>query len=134
MNKNYEYPPILYKSHHFMLTSSVRFFISSHGRRRDEIEISKLIGATNAFIRRPFLYSGLQQGLLGGIVAVLLVSISLALLADPIRDLAELYDAELAVGGLNARGAASLAIVGATLGWAGAWLAVSRHLREIEPA
>ena len=101
--------------------------------RRDEIEVSKLIGATDAFIRRPFLYSGLQQGLLGGGVAVLLVILGLTLLAAPLSELAGLYDADLGTRGLSLRAACLLALTGGSLGWAGAYVAVSRHLREIEP-
>lgn len=102
--------------------------------RREEIEVSKLVGATDAFIRRPFLYSGLQQGLLGGLLAVLLINVGLWSLAAPLRDLAGLYDNAALVLEFSARAALVLLLFGGLLGWAGAWLAVGRHLREIEPS
>lgn len=101
--------------------------------RREEIEIKKLIGATDAFIRRPFLYFGLWFGLLGGVLAWLLVSASLAALSGPVRRLAVLYDSSYQLAGPGlANGAALLAISG-LLGLLGAWLAVRRRLAEIEP-
>ncbi len=101
--------------------------------RRDEIEVSKLVGATDGFIRRPFLYSGLQQGLLGGLLAVLVIYIGLWLLASPLRELAALYDDLALAPHFSARAALVLILFGGLLGWGGAWLAVGRHLREIEP-
>lgn len=101
--------------------------------RRAEIEVSKLIGATDAFIRRPFLYTGLWYGVGGGIAAWLLVSAALWLLHDPVRYLAGLYGSGFALHGLDTGGVLTLLAAGAALGWAGSWLAVSRHLGEIEP-
>ena len=101
--------------------------------RRDEIEITKLIGGTNAFIRRPFLYTGTLQGLLGALLAWLLVGLGLLLLADPIDNLAGLYGSRFEAENLGIL--ASLALIGAggLLGWLGSRLAVGRHLRAIEP-
>jgi cell division transport system permease protein len=101
--------------------------------RRPEIEITKLVGATNAFIRRPFLYDGLWYGLLGGLIAWLLISISLLLLQGPVAELAGLYDSQFDLAGLSFGG--SLVVLGGSglLGLAGAWLAVGRHLAAIEP-
>jgi len=102
--------------------------------RRTEIEVSKLIGATDRFIRRPFLYYGAGYGLTGGVLAWLLVSLSLGLLAAPVRHLAGLYGSEFALNGEGLSGALLLLAGGALLGWLGAWLAVARHLRDIEPS
>lgn len=101
--------------------------------RRPEIEITKLVGATNAFIRRPFLYDGLWYGLLGGLIAWLLIALSLGLLQGPVAELAGLYDSRFDLAGLSLDG--SLAVLGgsALLGLLGAWLAVGRHLAAIEP-
>ena len=101
--------------------------------RRDEIEITKLIGGTNAFIRRPFLYTGTLQGLLGALLAWLLVGLGLLLLAGPIDNLAGLYGSRFEAENLGIL--ASLALIGAggLLGWLGSRLAVGRHLRAIEP-
>lgn len=101
--------------------------------RRDEIEINKLIGATDAFIRRPFLYFGFWFGLLGGAFAWLLVTASLLALAGPVRRLAVLYDSSYALAGPGWRNGAALLALSAVLGLLGAWLAVRRHLAEIEP-
>jgi cell division transport system permease protein len=102
--------------------------------RRQEIEITKLVGATNAFIRRPFLYDGLWYGILGGLIAWLLITLSLLLLQGPVADLAGLYDSQFDLAGLSLGG--SLVVLGGSglLGLAGAWLAVGRHLAAIEPA
>ncbi len=102
--------------------------------RRDEIEITKLIGATDAFIRRPFLYSGLWYGLLGGIIAWLLITVSLKLLSAPVERLSLLYDSTFILHALDFTTSFKLLLISALLGWLGSWLAVSRHLREIEPS
>jgi cell division transport system permease protein len=101
--------------------------------RRDEIEITKLVGATDAFIRRPFLYTGLWYGLLGGIVAWLLVNISFWLLQGPVKQLSALYYSQFELMTLDVVSSLLLLLSGALLGLSGAWLAVSRHLREIKP-
>jgi cell division transport system permease protein len=102
--------------------------------RRTEIEVSKLIGATDRFIRRPFLYYGAGYGLTGGVIAWLLVSLSLALLGGPVTRLAGLYGSEFSLTGAGLSGTALMLAGGALLGWLGAWLAVARHLRDIEPS
>ncbi len=102
--------------------------------RREEIEVQKLIGATDAFIRRPFLYSGLWHGLGGAVMAWLLVNISLMFLSAPVRHLSLLYDSKLALQGTGVAVTLLLFIAGMGLGLLGAWLAVGRHLRDIEPA
>lgn len=101
--------------------------------RRDEIIVIKLIGGTDAFIRRPFLYSGFWYGVFGGILAFALVNGAVAVLSNPVEHLAGLYRSEFELGGLDVAGAASVLLVSITLGLAGSWLAVGRHLREIEP-
>lgn len=100
--------------------------------RRTEIEIITLIGGTRAFIRRPFIYSGLLQGLLGAVIAWLLVNLSLSLLTAPIQRLASLYHSQFSLVGLGLPGGIALLISGALFGWLGSYLAVTRHLREIE--
>jgi cell division transport system permease protein len=102
--------------------------------RQTEIEVMKLVGATDGFIRRPFLYSGLVLGTLGATTAAVLISAGLWLLARPIRELATLYASDFALSGLTLAGFGTLVGGGALLGWAGAWIAAARHLRAIEPA
>lgn len=99
--------------------------------RRTEIEIVTLIGGTPAFIRRPFLYSGLLQGLFGAIIAWLLVNLSLGLLSNPIQHLSNLYNSQFRLEGLKSAAVFALLIGGALFGWLGSRLAVARHLREI---
>ncbi len=101
--------------------------------RRDEIVITKLIGGTDAFIRRPFLYTGFWYGLLGGLVALLLVQASLWVLAGPVNNLAGLYNSSFRLGGTDLFTLAALLLGGLLLGLCGSWLAVGRHLRSIEP-
>lgn len=96
--------------------------------QRDEIEVASLIGATPAFIRRPFLYYGAMLGLLGGAAACGLVAVALHLLNDGLAELARLYGSEWTLRPLGARDVASLLVFAASLGWVGAWLSVSRHL------
>ena len=101
--------------------------------RRDEIEITKLIGGTNAFIRRPFLYTGTLQGLLGALLAWLLVGLGLLLLTEPINNLAGLYGSQFEAENLGILATLALISAGGLLGWLGSRLAVGRHLRAIEP-
>jgi len=101
--------------------------------RRTEIEVVKLVGGSDAFIRRPFLYMGLCYGLSGGFVAMLTIGLSLVALASPVRALAGLYGSNFDLQGLRPEQALLLLGAGAVLGWAGAGLATARHLRAIEP-
>lgn len=101
--------------------------------RRAEIEVTKLIGASNAFIRRPFLYSGMLYGLGGGALAWLLLALGRWSLAGPTERLAAAYASPFQLQGLGAGETALLILAGAALGLLGAWVAVGRHLREIEP-
>ncbi len=101
--------------------------------RRDEIEVIKLIGGTDGFIRRPFLYEGVLQGLVGAAGAWIVVHTTLVLMADPIRRLASLYASGYELRGLGLLASLGLLAAGGLLGWTGSWLAVGRHLRAIEP-
>jgi cell division transport system permease protein len=101
--------------------------------RREEIEVAKLIGATDAFIRRPFLYFGLTQGLLGGIAAWLLVAGSLLLLNHQVGTLTQLYASNFSLQHLSPGDSVTLLGFSAYLGWLGAWFSVSQHLWQIEP-
>jgi len=102
--------------------------------QREEIEVSKLIGATDAFIRRPFYYAGLLQGLAGGALALVLVGATLALLNREVRPLAESYGSDFRFAFLPAGDAMAFLAFAALLGWLGAHLSVSRHLKAIEPS
>ncbi len=102
--------------------------------RREEIEVSKLIGASDAFIRRPFLYTGMWYGAMGGILAWVITQISLHLMASPIHRLAILYFSDFRLSGLGVRNTLLLILLSCLLGLVGSWIAVSRHLKEIEPS
>lgn len=102
--------------------------------QRDEIEVSKLIGATDAFIRRPFYYAGLLQGLAGGLVALAIVALALALLNGQVGVLAESYGSDFRFRFIALHDAAAVVAFAGLLGWTGAQLSVERHLRGIEPS
>jgi cell division transport system permease protein len=102
--------------------------------RRDVIQVSKLIGASNAFIRRPFLYTGMWYGLCGGLMAWLLIAISLGIMAQPLERLATLYQSSYQISSLSAGDISMLILISCLLGLGGSWLAVGRHLSEIEPS
>lgn len=101
--------------------------------QRDEIEVSKLIGATDAFIGRPFFYLGLLQGLAGGTVAIAIVWGGLALLNVEVRALAESYGSEFRFAFLSLDHTLAVLLFAGLLGWLGAFMSVSKYLREIEP-
>jgi cell division transport system permease protein len=102
-------------------------------QRRPEIEVTKLVGGSNAFVRRPFLYAGVFYGLGGALLAVLIVFGGLTYLDQAVGDLSSQYGNRFHVEGLGGRGFGILAGVGAGLGWLGALVSTGRHLRHIEP-
>ena len=102
--------------------------------RRESIEVSKLIGASDAFIRRPFLYTGVWYGISGGLLAWLLISVSLGIMQEPVQKLASLYHSSYELTGLSGGDMAQLIGISCLLGLGGSWLAVGRHLSEIEPS
>ena len=97
-----------------------------------EIEVARLIGATDAFIRRPFYYYGALQGAFGGLLAAGLVLLALRLLAGPVGELAELYGGGFVLAMPNPLQVASFAGAGAFLGWLGAQLSVSLSLKQFD--
>ena len=101
--------------------------------RYQEIIVTKLIGATNAFIRRPFLYGGLWYGLLGGIVSWLIVELGYLSISEPISRLNLLYQTELNVVTFSFQEFIILIASSTLLGLAGSWVAVAKHLNQIEP-
>lgn len=101
--------------------------------RREEIEVTKLIGASNAFVRRPFLYTGVWYGLAGALLALGLVRYGLFALEEPITRLSGLYSSPFSALALDLRESLTIAGAGVALGLAGSWLAAARHMRRIEP-
>jgi cell division transport system permease protein len=101
--------------------------------RRDEITIIKLVGGSDAFVRRPFLYTGLWYGLGGGLLALVMVLVLLFCLSGAVASLASSYQSDYSLQGLGFSGSLLLVLTGTLVGWLGAWLAVGRHLGAIEP-
>lgn len=102
--------------------------------RRQEIEVTKLVGGSNAFVRRPFLYSGVWYGVGGAIVAWLLSAVVVGILRTPIDRIAGLYGSSFEIHGLDWRATLVLAGTAVALGWSGSYISASRHLRDIEPS
>lgn len=101
--------------------------------RRDEIEVTKLVGGSDGFVRRPFLYNGVWYGIGGGLVAWLTVTVVIALLGDPVQRIAGLYGSRFQLHGLGLEGSAVLLGGGVLLGWFGSFIAATREIRGIEP-
>ena len=101
--------------------------------RYQEIIVTKLIGATDAFIRRPFLYGGVWYGLLGGIISWLIVEIGYLAIAGPLERLNLLYQSDMNLMTFSFHDFIILITSSTLLGLAGSWIAVARHLNQIEP-
>lgn len=123
----------------FALICIAVLFVISHTiglvtqNKRCEIEVYKLLGATNAYIRRPFLYTGLGYGLMGGILAWSLVDCVILMLHEPVMKLAALYESRFVLVGLNPVVGMLLLAAAAGLGLGGSAIAVRRHIRQMEP-
>ena len=114
-----------------IMGNTIRLAIES---RRQEIEVIKLVGGTDAFVRRPFLYLGFWYGLGGAVTAFFLLQTSLYFLSTPVEMLAQSYRDDFALQGPGFLGNLLLLVSGSILGIIGSVLAVSRHLADIEPA
>ena len=101
--------------------------------RHSEIEVVKLVGGTDAFIRRPFLYEGIWYGLLGAAIALVLILAALGLLDGPVRRLAGLYESSFELSVFDPASLLGVVLGGPLLGLLGAWLAVGRHLSQVQP-
>jgi cell division transport system permease protein len=101
--------------------------------RSEEIEVTKLIGASNAFVRRPFLYTGIWYGFGGGLLALGLVAYGLYALQAPVTRLAGLYNSGFSVLSLDFVESLLIVATGILLGLTGSWVAAARHMRRIEP-
>ena len=113
-----------------IIGNTIRLDIQS---RYQEIIVTKLIGATNAFIRRPFLYGGVWYGLLGGLMSWLIVEIGYLAISGPLNRLNLLYQADLELITFTFQDFIVLVTSSTLLGLAGSWIAVARHLNQIEP-
>lgn len=102
--------------------------------RREEIEVTKLVGGSDGFVRRPFLYAGVWYGLGGALLAWGLTIMVVAALSQPIGRIAASYGSAFRLSGLGWSASGTLLGAGICLGWLGSYLAATRHLRQIEPA
>jgi cell division transport system permease protein len=102
--------------------------------RRAEIEVMKLVGASDGFARRPFLYGGIWYGLGGGLLALMLVGVATVVLARPIAQLAFLYGSAFHLQGMQLVAGVAVLMIAVALSWVGSWLAATRHIRAIEPS
>jgi cell division transport system permease protein len=100
--------------------------------RADEIQIVRLIGASNAFVRRPFLYSGFWFGAFGAALAIGFVSATVQLLRAPVEALAQSYGSAFVLNGLSTSETLSVLLIGIVLGWLGALMASMSHLLRAE--
>jgi cell division transport system permease protein len=123
----------------FALLSAALFLIVGNTikllimNRRDEIEVTKLVGGSNAFVRRPFLYYGFLFGVCGGVCALVLLYFSAIYISPALENLATLYQKETLVYQLNWHELLCIVAFGGALGWIAARLSVARHLRHIKP-
>jgi cell division transport system permease protein len=101
--------------------------------RRAEIEVTKLVGGSNSYVRRPFLYTGVLYGLGGALLAWGIVALAVALLGEPVTTLAKLYGSRYELRGPSRDDIGVLLGAGVVLGWLGAWISAARHLRSVEP-
>jgi cell division transport system permease protein len=99
--------------------------------QKDEIEVGKLIGATNGFIRRPYLYFGALQGLLGGLCALAILWFAMRWLGINLAELLQLYESDFHLAPLSLNSSAIAAGLSALLGWLGAYGSVGMYLRKI---
>ena len=113
-----------------VIGNTIRLAIES---RRNEIIVVKLVGGTNAYVRRPFLYTGMLLGLFGALIASIMLFSCLIWISASAESLASLYQSQYRLQGLGITGFLSLMLTGGMFGLGGAWIAVSRHLRDIEP-
>ncbi|MFS1464130.1 permease-like cell division protein FtsX [Vibrio lentus] len=113
-----------------IIGNTLRFNVLAH---KEEIQTMKLIGATDSFILRPYLYSGMWFGVLGAICAWVMTALITVLLNSAVDDLAQLYDSHFRLIGLSWDESLLLLIVGTLLGSVAAKLSAQRHLKEIEP-
>lgn len=113
-----------------VIGNTIRLHIEN---RRNEIEVIKLVGGTDGYVRRPFLYMGALYGLGAGILSWALLAFGLDWLNSAVVNLAGLYGSDFGLSGVPIDDGLSLTVGAVLLGWIGAWLAVARHLRELAP-
>lgn len=110
--------------------NTIRLNISS---KRDEIMVMKLVGATDSYIQRPFMYTGVWYGIVGGVIAWLATAVLIWWLDGAVRELSQLYASQFSLQGLNFNEMMVLWLLAIGLGLIGSYLAVRKHVTAIEP-
>ena len=113
-----------------VIGNTIRLHIEN---RRTEIEVIKLVGGTDSYVRRPFLYMGALYGLGAGILSWGVLAFGLNWLNAAVVDLSGLYGSDFSLAGVPSADGLSLLLGAVLLGYIGAWIAVARHLRELAP-
>ena len=114
-----------------VIGNTIRLELDQH---REEIAVIALLGASQRYLRRPYLYSGLWYGAGGGLVAIGLCALSASLLAGPVSMLAKAYGGSFHLHGPDFTGCLRLILTGTLLGWVGAWIATYSELRRMDRA
>jgi cell division transport system permease protein len=113
-----------------IINNSIRLAIHN---RREEITVVKLVGGTDAYVRRPFLYAGAIMGFFGALGAAVILAIGFWWLGSSVTQLSELYNSQYRLNGPGLEGCMLLIAIGSGLGLSGSWLAVGKHLKSIKP-
>ncbi|MCF1430242.1 MAG: permease-like cell division protein FtsX [Shewanella sp.] len=113
-----------------IIGNTIRLAIMS---RRSEIEVMKLVGATESFIQRPFLYTGIWYGVIGGVLAWVIINLLVWYLDGALVELLGLYGSQINMQGLTFTELLQLVGIASFLGWLGSYLSVRQHLQAIEP-
>ncbi|WED21749.1 permease-like cell division protein FtsX [Vibrio sp. JC009] len=121
---------LMFASVFLIVGNTLRFTMLAH---KEEIQVMKLIGATDSFILRPYLYSGMWFGLMGAVIAWILTAVITILLNGAVESLALLYDSRFRLIGLNIDESVLLLMLGVFLGLFAARMSAKSHLKEIEP-
>lgn len=114
----------------FIIGNTIKLIILN---RRDEIEITKLVGGTNIFIRRPFVYYGMLVGAFGAILAIIAIYVIQHLLGNAVADISGVFQSTIRLYQPNIQELAYFIVIGASVGWLAARLSVARHLHQIQP-
>jgi len=112
-----------------VVANTIRLDVASHA---EEIEILALVGASNAFVRQPFLYTGLWYGLMGGLLALALLGLTMLYLGRPLGLLLETYGTVFSLRGLGGNNTLWVLLAGGFLGWLGAWISVQKYLLKLK--
>lgn len=114
-----------------VLGNTIRLAIEN---RKEEIIVIKLVGGTDGFVRRPFLYMGVFYGFGASLVAWILLIVVITILNGPVEALANSYQSNFSLSSLSFESTLMLFLLGTGLGWFSSWLAVRKHLDDIEPS